>query len=220
MKRGPDITRAMEDYLKALFELGGDEVKPRDLAQMLSVAPASVTNMLDKLAALRLVSYQKYRGASLTRSGRNVALEVLRHHRLLETYLAQALGYRWDEVHDEAERLEHVISEAFEERVAELLGDPTHDPHGDPIPRRDGTLPATPGRPLAGYAPPRRLQVQRIIDQRPETLHALAALELRPGASLLLERSDGEGFWVQVEKGPMLFISAALAAAVLASDGA
>lgn len=214
MKRGPAITRAMEDYLKALFELGEAAVKPRDLAQALSVAPASVTNMLDKLAALRLVTYAKYRGASLTPAGRALALEVLRHHRLLETYLAEALGYPWEEVHDEAERLEHVISEAFEDRVDALLGSPTHDPHGDPIPRRDGSLPATPGRPLAEFATGAPLRVVRVVDQRSETLHALAALQLRPGAGLVIAGREGGALWVRVDGDEPRLVSEGLVAAL------
>ena len=196
MKRGPAVTRAMEDYLKALFELSGHgaaEVKARDLAQSLGVAPASVTGMLSKLAHLGLVRYQKYRGATLSEAGRALALEILRHHRLLETYLAQALGYPWHEVHDEAERLEHVISEAFEERVDALLGNPTHDPHGDPIPQPDGTLPETPGVPLTELAVGSSATITRITEQSPATLAFLAEVGLIPGARLeLLEREPEE----------------------------
>ena len=194
MKRGPAVTRAMEDYLKALFELGEHDVKPRALAAAVGVAPASVTGMLDKLASLRLVTYRKYHGASLTAAGRALALETLRHHRLLETYLAQALGYGWHEVHEEAERLEHVISEAFEERVDELLGRPTHDPHGDPIPRRDGSLPASPGGPLADLRPDARARITRITDQDPEVLAYLAEHGLVPGAEVrVVERAPFDG---------------------------
>jgi len=184
MRRGPAVTRAMEDYLKALFELGEDDVKPRDLAAAVGVSPASVTGMLQKLAQLRLVTYRKYHGASLTQAGRDLALETLRHHRLLETYLARALGYAWHEVHDEAERLEHVISEDFEERVDALLGHPTHDPHGDPIPRRDGSLPATSGDPLSALEVGTCATITRIIDQDRAVLTYLAEHGLVPGARL------------------------------------
>ncbi len=182
MSRGPAVTRAMEDYLKALFELGEADVKPRELAAAVGVAPASVTGMLDKLASLKLIRYRKYHGASLTPAGRALALETLRHHRLLETYLAQALGYGLHEVHDEAERLEHVISEAFEERVDALLGRPTHDPHGDPIPQRDGTVPPTLGAPLAELAVDARARITRVTNQDPHVLTYLADHGLVPGA--------------------------------------
>ncbi len=186
MRRAPAVTRAMEDYLKALFELGETDVKPRALAAAVGVSPASVTGMLQKLAALRLVRYRKYHGASLTQAGRDLALETLRHHRLLETYLARALGYGWHEVHDEAERLEHVISEDFEERVDALLGRPTHDPHGDPIPRRDGSLPLTIGEPLSALEAGERAVITRIIDQDRAVLTYLAEHGLVPGARVLV----------------------------------
>jgi DtxR family transcriptional regulator, Mn-dependent transcriptional regulator len=182
VRQRPTVTRAMEDYLKALFELGEHDVKPRSLAAALDVTPASVTGMLQKLAELRLVTYRKYHGASLTAAGRDVALETLRHHRLLETYLERALGYAWHEVHDEAERLEHVISEEFEERVDAMLGRPTHDPHGDPIPRRDGTVPPSAGGPLTAVTVGQRATITRITDQEPEVLTYLAHHGLVPGA--------------------------------------
>lgn len=182
MRRRPPVTGAMEDYLKALFELGEHDVKPRELAAAVGVSPASVTGMLQKLAELRLVRYRKYHGASLTQAGRDLALETLRHHRLLETYLARALGYGWHEVHDEAERLEHVISEDFEERVDVLLGRPTHDPHGDPIPRRDGSLPATSGQPLCALEVGACATITRIVDQDRAVLTYLAEHGLVPGA--------------------------------------
>ena len=194
MKRGPAVTRAMEDYLKALFELGEQDVKPRELAAAVGVAPASVTGMLDKLASLKLVAYRKYHGASLTPAGRALALETLRHHRLLETYLAEALGYGWHEVHAEADRLEHVISEDFEARVDALLGHPTHDPHGDPIPQRDGSVPASPGAPLVELAPEVPARISRITDQDPQVLAYLADRGLVPGATVwVVERAPFEG---------------------------
>ena len=194
MRRRPAVTHAMEDYLKALFELGEDDVKPRELAAAVGVSSASVTGMLQKLAELRLVSYEKYRGASLTPAGREVALETLRHHRLLETYLAEALGYAWHEVHEEAEHLEHVISEDFEERVDALLGRPTHDPHGDPIPRRDGTLPSSPGAPLSDLEVGAGAVITRIIDQENAVLRYLAEHGLVPGTAVrLVARAPFDG---------------------------
>jgi DtxR family transcriptional regulator, Mn-dependent transcriptional regulator len=194
VKRGPAVTRAMEDYLKALFELGEHDVKPRDLAAAVGVAPASVTGMLDKLASLKLVNYRKYHGASLTPAGRAAALETLRHHRLLETYLAQALGYGWHEVHAEAERLEHVISAEFAARVDAMLGHPTHDPHGDPIPQRDGSVPSTPGGPLTELEAEVPARISRITDQDPDVLAYLAVHGLVPGATLrVVARAPFEG---------------------------
>ena len=164
------ISSAVEDYLKAIFELGETDVKTQDLASALEVSAASVTGMVKKLSELNLVDYERYYGVSLTPAGRLIALETLRHHRLIETYLMQAFGYAWHEVHDEAERLEHVISEDFEERIAEILGNPTHDPHGDPIPQRDGTLPQSRGVPLVTFEPGQRVEITRITNQDPEVL--------------------------------------------------
>ena len=147
---GPDATErlvlseAQEDYLKQilLLEERHGKAGTKDLATRLKVRPASVTEMLGRLAHQGLVEHTPYQGATLTSSGRRVALEMLRHHRLLETFLVQHLGYAWDEVHDEAERLEHVISERFETKIAEAMGHPTHDPHGDPIPGEDLEMPS------------------------------------------------------------------------------
>ena len=132
----PELSEAQEDYLKQIFllEEDGSRVATQALAGRLGVRPASVTEMVGRLAHLGLVEHARYQGVSLTPIGRRIALEMLRHHRLLETYLVRELGYDWDEVHDEAERLEHVISERFERRIAEAMGHPTRDPHGDPIP--------------------------------------------------------------------------------------
>lgn len=139
----PELSEAQEDYLKQIFllEEDGSRVATQALAGRLGVRPASVTEMVGRLAHLGLVEHARYQGVNLTPIGRRIALEMLRHHRLLETYLVRELGYDWDEVHDEAERLEHVISERFEKRIAEALGHPTRDPHGDPIPAEDLSMP-------------------------------------------------------------------------------
>ncbi|HEX7003768.1 MAG TPA: metal-dependent transcriptional regulator [Trueperaceae bacterium] len=175
------VTSAVEDYLKALFELGEQSVKTQALAAALAVSPASVTGMLRKLSELHLIEYEPYQGASLTVTGRKMALETIRHHRLIETYLAEALGYEWHEVHDEAEKLEHHISEDFEDRIADALGHPTHDPHGDPIPARDGRLPEDAGLPLVRWAAGSRLRITRITDQRSDVLRYLDEHGLVPG---------------------------------------
>jgi DtxR family Mn-dependent transcriptional regulator len=132
----PALTEAIQDYLRAIYKLGeeGGSVSVTALAKRLSVSPASASAMVKKLSALELAAHQPYRGIELTAAGERVALEVIRHHRLLELYLAETLGVDVNEVHDEAERLEHVLSEELEERIDKALGFPTHDPHGDPIP--------------------------------------------------------------------------------------
>lgn len=188
------VTPAIEDYLKAIYELGGSSVKTQALADALEVSAASVTGMLKKLSDLKLIAYEKYRGVALTTAGGKIALETLRHHRLLETYLAEALGYPWHEVHDEAERLEHVISEDFEARIAEALGHPSFDPHGDPIPQLDGSLPPSSALPLTELPLGRRARLARITDQRHDVLVYLEALGLRPGAGLtVLARAPFSG---------------------------
>lgn len=199
---GKAITSAVEDYLKALFELGGKSVKTQLLADALSVSPASVTGMLRKLAELRLVDYERYQGASLTPAGRKVALETIRHHRLIETYLAEALGYAWFDVHDEAEKLEHHISEEFEDRIAAALGHPTHDPHGDPIPSREGVVPAHVGAPLSGFTATGRLLITRITVKEREVLRFLDDHGVRPGSELDLLERDPLGGTVTVRALP------------------
>src|SRR5919202_3739182 len=137
------ISPAIEDYLKAIYTLGRTQAQVTTslLADHLGFKPASVTGMLKTMSDMHLVSYTPYHGVELTPGGRRIALEIVRHHRLIELYLVEALGYSWDEVHDEAEALEHVISEKLEARIAARLGHPSFDPHGDPIPSLEGTLP-------------------------------------------------------------------------------
>jgi DtxR family transcriptional regulator, Mn-dependent transcriptional regulator len=144
----PALTEAIQDYLREIYKLGvdGSRVSVTALAKQQRVSPASASAMVKKLAALDLAVHQPYRGISLTPAGERVALEVIRHHRLLELYLAETLGLNVDDVHDEAERLEHVISEELEERIDKALGFPTHDPHGDPIPDANLRWPATSDR--------------------------------------------------------------------------
>src|ERR1700719_3212925 len=151
LERRSSFTRAQQDYLKALYQLHGDQrpVPTRELAQRLGISSPSVSEMVTRLAAQGLVEHDRYRGQQLTREGRKVALELVRHHRLLEMFLVQVLGYSWDEVHEEAERLEHVISERMEERIFELLGRPELDPHGHAIPSREGTGRPGSARPLS-----------------------------------------------------------------------
>ena len=150
-------SQSVEDYLKAVYELTreAERASTNGLAEYLDVAAASVTGMLQKLAESEppLLEYRKHRGVQLTKEGEKVALETIRHHRLLELFLHEILGYDWDEVHEEADRLEHFISERFEERIAAALGNPQHDPHGDPIPGADLSLPEAPQTPFRPARP-------------------------------------------------------------------
>ena len=182
------LTQSTQDYLKHIFELteGGGTASTNDLASLLGVKPASVTGMVQKLASAEppLVDYQKHQGVTLTPEGEQAALEVLRHHRLLESWLVQSLGYTWDEVHDEACRLEHVISEDFEARIAAALGHPTHDPHGDPIPSEDLVMPEDNLAPLSALRPPQQAVIRRVIGEEPDFLRHLEELDLIPGTQL------------------------------------
>jgi DtxR family Mn-dependent transcriptional regulator len=195
------LSEAQEDYVKQIFLLGedGKSVTTRSLAARLEVRPASVTGMVQRLALLGLVEHQRYRGVRLTDSGRRVALEMLRHHRLLETFLVERLGYGWDEVHGEAERLEHVISERFEERIAESLGHPTHDPHGDPIPMPDLSMPCAEGqRRLTDLGSGDRGSVVRVGTQDPDGLALLSRLGLVLGAEIEILASNAADIRVRV----------------------
>lgn len=184
----PPLSAAAEDYLKALYKLGGaaEPVSTTDLASALDVAAPSVTGMLKRLAELGLVAHRAYQGARLTEGGRLVALEVIRHHRLLERYLHEVVGMDWAEVHAEAEVLEHHISEALEARLDALLGHPTHDPHGDPIPTRDGRLAPRVETSLADVSEG-AWRVARLSSHDPALLGALDALGLLPGTPLTLD---------------------------------
>lgn len=176
--------QAIEDYLKTIYTLAEVEspVSTSRIAEARQVKPGSVTSMLRRLASLNLVNYEKHYGVTLTENGEKIALEVIRHHRLLELYLMEALGFGWDEVHEQADLLEHVISEKLEERIAAALGYPTLDPHGDPIPDRDGSMMVMNTRPLSDVSPGELAQVARIpADNNSEMLRHLAELGLTPG---------------------------------------
>src|SRR5512138_3452862 len=159
-----NITISTQDYLKRIYELteNGEAASTNALAKKLNIKPASVTGMIQKLASAKpaLVEYQKHQGVTLTKDGRRGALEVIRHHRLLEAWLVQTLGYSWDEVHEEAERLEHVISEDFESRIATEMGNPVRDPHGELIPTADLKMPLDRSLPLSALRPKQTGSVQ------------------------------------------------------------
>ena len=182
----------MDDYLKAILELGSAEdqrVTSSALAQHLGIRAPSVTGMLQKLAAHKppFVKYEKHRGVRLTPSGRMRALEVLRHHRLLERFLHDFLDYSWDEVHDEAERLEHFISERLEDRIAAKLGDPETDPHGHLIPERSGALRTRKEVPLSKWACGVPAVISSVSDRDPAALREMMRLGLKPGVSVTVE---------------------------------
>lgn len=195
------ITHAMEDYLKVIFKLHeeGEKVTTQAIAERLSVQSPSVTNMIKRLADLHLVAHTPYRGVELTPSGRKAALEVLRHHRLLELYLAEALGYSWDKVHDEADRLEHSISEEFEARIDQALGHPQIDPHGDPIPTAEGEIRELSELRLADLEVGDAAVIERVCDRDPEKLRYLGGLGLYPLARVQLLEHFPFGGPVRVE---------------------
>jgi DtxR family transcriptional regulator, Mn-dependent transcriptional regulator len=188
----PYNTESVDDYLKAILELGGageERVTSNALAQHLGIRAASVTGMLQKLAAQQppFVKYEKHHGVRLTAAGKMRALEVIRHHRLLERFLHDFLDYSWDEVHDEAERLEHFISERLEDRIAAKLGDPQTDPHGHLIPERDGALPPREEMPLSKWACGVPAVISSVSDRDAAALREMTRLGLKPGMSITVE---------------------------------
>lgn len=196
------ITREREDYLKTIYKLQQDEspVRTTAIAKALGVEPASVTGVIKRLAELEYVRHEPYHGVTLTASGERVALDVIRNHRLIELYLIEALGYSWDEVHDEAERLEHAVSSVFIERISAALGYPEIDPHGAPIPNQDGTIAPRTGLRLSEMESGQRGKVARVSDDDPGLLRYLAGLGIRPGVEVLLINVEPYGgpFRVQI----------------------
>ena len=179
-------TQAQQDYLKALYHLEGDRrpVPTNELAHKLRISAASVSEMVVRLSERGLVSHDRYHGQQLTDEGRTMALELVRHHRLLEMFLVQVLGYHLDEVHEEAERLEHVISERMEERIFELLGRPELDPHGHAIPSREGKVLAVSTRPLSECGPGDEVIVRVVSDDDSTLLRELERRGMMPGIRL------------------------------------
>jgi DtxR family Mn-dependent transcriptional regulator len=190
-------TEAVEDYAKAIHALarrGDGPVGTSALADRLGVSPGTVTAMLKRMADMGLVEHEPYHGVALTEAGERVALEVIRHHRLIESYLAEALGMPWDRVHEEAEVLEHYISEDLEERIATALGNPSHDPHGDPIPDRGLEVASEEGVSVADLEPGEGGVFSRVSDSDPEMLRYLDERGIHPGVGLaVLRREPFEG---------------------------
>lgn len=212
------LTGPVEDYLKAIYEIGRGTVAvaTNDIAQRLNIAPASVSGMVRRLADQGLLGYERYRGVTLTDAGRRAALRTIRRHRIIESYLSSALEYPWDRVHDEAERLEHAASDELVDRMAEAIGEPVVDPHGAPIPSREGLVDETEYLTLdelgAGYG----ARVVRVSDDDPEMLRYLKELEIVPGAEVvIISRAPYQGPISLRISGHLLAIGPALAGQVM-----
>ncbi len=210
------ITPAMEDYLKAIFRIqnDGEAVSNQRLTEELALSGASVTNMLKRLHELRLIEHTPYRPITLTPTGHDVALEVIRHHRLLELFLAQALGMGIDQVHAEAERLEHHVSEELERRIEQALGYPEFDPHGHPIPSRAGTLRDLGDVPLTELGMGQAGIVSRVSDRSDDGLRELDRLNIAPGARVLLTGDGDGGLSASVDDAEPVVIPAPLASGI------
>ncbi len=197
--RRDDLTGAIEDYLKAIYAIGQEvaegggehrSVATTAIAGRLGVAPASVSAMIKRLADQGLVEYTPYQGVSLTVSGRQATLRIIRRHRVIESYLVHALGYAWEEVHDEAERLEHAISDLLVERMATAMGDPIVDPHGAPIPTAEGTIDDRRLQSLGDLAVGHTARIARVADEDADLLRYLASLALTPGMQVTVSARE------------------------------
>lgn len=225
LKPGKSIQRdglnhqAIEDYLKTIYALEQEEspVSTSRVADARDVKPGSATSMIQRLDKLGLVNYQKHYGVTLTDSGREIALEVIRHHRLVELYLMEALDFSWDEVHEQADLLEHVISEKLEERIAAALNYPDFDPHGDPIPTKDGVVYSVRTKPLTAIEDGQEVTISRIQgDEDSELLRYLANLGLVPGVQLTVkEKAPFDGPVSVIIDGEARVIGHMVAASVL-----
>jgi len=224
---GTETTRPLSssigDYLKAIWTIAETaSASTKDISGHLSVAPASVTNMLGRLQEMGLVRYERYRGASLTGRGLEEALRLVRRHRLIESFLLGHLGYSWEEVHDEAERLEHAVSDEFTERLAELLGHPAHDPHGDPIPAADGTLEPDDSLPLGEAEVGGKVRISKVSDESTPILDYLGGRGLVPGTLLTVRevRALDGVVTVEDEGGEIHALGESLARSVFVRDEA
>jgi DtxR family Mn-dependent transcriptional regulator len=190
------LTRSVEDYLKAIYRLSpeGRPASTSDIAHLLELSAPSVSGMVKRLSELGLLEHVPYKGVQLTAEGRRAALRMVRRHRLIEAYLVQFLGYSWDTVHEEAERLEHAVTDKLVERMAGALGHPSTDPHGDPIPEADGSIHEPACTPLSDVGVGEIIEIRRVDESQPERLRYLASLGLRPGVVVtLLDRQPFGG---------------------------
>ena len=212
-------TPSIEDYLKTIYKLetqgDGPPVSSGAIAEAMNVAPASASNMVRRLDDLGFIAYEAYAGATLTEPGRTIALEVIRHHRLLELYFKEVMGLDWHTIHHEAERLEHHISETFEDRIEEMLGHPTRDPHGHPIPTREGTVDALSTHTLADAAEGDTAVIDHVSDDDSEVLTLLEQRGLLPGTAVrIIETRPLEGLMVVVIDGEETIIGHPVASKV------
>jgi DtxR family Mn-dependent transcriptional regulator len=216
MPRADRYSESIGDYLKAIFEASRDgPARSGDIAERMGLTRASVSGMLSRLAELGLIEHRPYKGATLTEAGTREALKLVRRHRVVETFMIRHLGYTWDEVHGEAEAIEHAIGERFTERLSAFLGHPEHDPHGDPIPTASGVLPDTPDEPLASVQPGGRLVVARLRSRDPEVLAYLATKGIEPGVVLEVVAAEPHGGVLEVRRGTETFaLSESLAGVV------
>ncbi|HEX9727529.1 MAG TPA: metal-dependent transcriptional regulator [Gemmatimonadales bacterium] len=213
--RSAQLSRSTEDYLKAIYSLatGTEPVQTSAIATALDVAPASVSGMLRRLAEAGLLEHEPYKGVELTPSGRSAALRMVRRHRILESYLMALLGYDWDSVHDEAERLEHAVSDELIERMAQALGNPAYDPHGAPIPSRSGEVEHFDHVPLSDVPVGALVEFRMVSDKDPDRLRYIQSLGMRPGAVLeVIDRQPFRGpVTVRVDRGEPRIIGNELA---------
>ena len=190
------LTRSVEDYLKAIYRLSpeGRHASTSEIAHLLELSAPSVSGMVKRLSELGLLEHAPYKGVQLTAEGRRVALRMVRRHRLIEAYLVAFLGYSWDTVHDEAERLEHAVSDTLVERMAAVLGNPAVDPHGDPIPTPDGAIDEPASTPLSEVPTGSTVELRRVDENQPERLRYIASVGLRPGLELtVIDRQPFQG---------------------------
>lgn len=196
-RRSARLSPAIEDYLKAIYKLqakSSGAVSTSALAQALDISAASVTNMAKRLAKMGLVEHESYKGITLTEAGEKIALEIIRHHRLLELYLKEVMDYSWEQLHEEAERLEHHISEEFESKLDELLGHPTRDPHGHPIPTREGEVDPIGTDRLSEIEAGQQVSICHLSDEDPALLDHLEERGLMPGVTLeITEKAPFDG---------------------------
>lgn len=215
------ISASVQDYLKAIYEIREDtgKVSTNALAEKLGIAAASVTGMLKKLAESKLVIYEPYQGVTLSRAGEKMALEIIRHHRLLELYLHEAMGYELDRVHDEAERMEHAISEEFEDKMAALLGDPARDPHGDPIPTKTGQVASVSRLSLNEAATGKTVCVERVRDKDNAVLRQLGQMGLLPRVSVrVVDAAPADVLLISIEGREPVRLARALAKSVFVRE--
>jgi DtxR family transcriptional regulator, Mn-dependent transcriptional regulator len=197
------LTRSVEDYLKAIYQISpeGRPASTSEIAHLLALSAPSVTGMVKRLSEQGLLEHVPYRGVQLTWQGRRAALRMVRRHRLIEAYLVEFLGYSWDTVHEEAERLEHAVSDTLVERMASALGNPEVDPHGDPIPSADGFVHELSGVPLSDVPVGETVAIHRVLESQPDRLRYIASLGLKPGVSITVVDRQPFDDLVTVEAG-------------------